>query len=186
MHHDLKPFNNNFQASLIRRTLMRKPINWLAAIMSILLLLVSAPRASEVDVSLDQVPKPVLDAVKARFKDAKLTSAAKEQNDEGQLVYEVSMDFEGQTIDMVLAPEGNILIIEKTITAENLPSAVAKTLDDKYPKADYKRLEEVIKVKGSIERLAYYEAVLVTAEKTQLEVELTVDGNIVKESKATD
>lgn len=165
---------------------MRRPISWLGAVMGIFLLQVTVAYAGEEKVPLDKVPKPVMEAVKARFKDAIVSGATKEKDDEGKLVYEVSLTVEDQTIDVVLAPEGDIHLIEKTIDAKNLPNAVAKALEDKYPKATYKRLEEVIKVEEKNEQLAYYEALLVTAKKRKLEVELTAEGNIVKESKVSD
>lgn len=166
---------------------MRRIINWLGAGIGILLLLVTVAYAGEEDVPLDKVPKLVMEAVKARFKDAEVTGAAKEQNEKGELVYELSLKVEGQNVDVIVAPEGDIRLIEKTIDAKNLPGAVAKALEDKYPKAVYNRLEEVIKVEEKNDQPAYYEALLVTAKKKiKLEVELTADGKIIKEKKATD
>ncbi|MGR9012411.1 MAG: PepSY-like domain-containing protein [Gammaproteobacteria bacterium] len=165
---------------------MRKPISWLGAAMGILILTVTVAKAGEQKVPLEQVPKPVMKAVKARFTDADVSGATKEKNDEGELVYEVSLYSDGQAIDVVLAPDGKISLIEKTIAAKSLPSAVIKTLEAKYPNADYKRFEEIITIEANKERLAYYEALLVTADKSELEVELTTDGNIVKESKVVD
>ncbi|MFZ2407155.1 MAG: PepSY-like domain-containing protein [Methylobacter sp.] len=165
---------------------MRRPISWLGAVMGILLLQATTAYAGEENVPLDKVPEPVMAAVKARFKDAVVSGAATEMNDEGKLVYEVSLKVEGQNIDVILAPEGEMRLIEKTIPAKNLPSAVAKTLKDKYPKAKYKRLEEIFKVEGKNETLAYYEAQLVTAKKIKLEVELSAEGNILKEGKVSD
>lgn len=166
---------------------MRRIINWLGAGIGILLLLVTVAYAGEEDVPLDKVPKLVMEVVKARFKDAEVTGAAKEQNEKGELVYELSLKVEGQNVDVIVAPEGDIRLIEKTIDAKNLPGAVAKALEDKYPKAVYNRLEEVIKVEEKNDQPAYYEALLVTAKKKiKLEVELTADGKIIKEKKATD
>lgn len=165
---------------------MRRPISWLGAVMGILLLQATTAYAGEENVPLDKVPKPVMEAVKARFKDSVVSGAAKEMNDEGKLVYEVSLKVEGQNIDVILAPEGEMRLIEKTIPAKNLPSAVAKTLKDKYPKAKYKRLEEIFKVEDKNETLVYYEAQLVTAKKIKLEVELSAEGNILKEGTVSE
>jgi uncharacterized membrane protein YkoI len=154
--------------------------------MGILLLLATTTYAGEEKVPLDKVPKPVIEAVKARFKNVEVTGAAKEKNDEGKLVYELSLKVEGQNVDVILAPEGDFQIIEKTIDAKDLPGTVAKALEDKYPKATYNRLEEVIKVEEKNDQPAYYEALLVTAKKRNLEVELTADGKIVKEKEASD
>src|SRR5690242_18280066 len=76
-----------------------------------------AASGAEESVPLDKVPKPVLDAVKARFKDAKLTDASKETED-GKLTYEITVHDKGQQIDVTLTPEGEIVLIEKTIAAK--------------------------------------------------------------------
>ena len=158
---------------------MRRLLSWLGAAMGMLLLPVAAVCTDE-EIPLDKVPPPVMEAVKARFKDAQATGAAKEM-DQGKLVYEVTLQLKGQKIDVILAPEGEILLIEKAIARKDLPTAVAKALDDKYPKATYKILEEVVKVEKKEEKLEYYEARLVTPERKDLEVKLTTDGRIVKE-----
>jgi hypothetical protein len=85
-----------------------------------------------------------------------------------------------------LAPEGEIHLIEKRITFEDLPDAVAKALRDKYPKATYKIVEEMTAVEKGNEKLAYYEALLVTAEKKEREVKLTTEGKVVTDEEAED
>jgi uncharacterized membrane protein YkoI len=138
--------------------------------------------ADEEKVPLDKVPKPVLEAVKARFKDAELKGASKEAED-GKVVYEVTIKLKGQNIDVTLTPEGDIVLIEKEIVAKDLPKAAAGALEAKYPKATYRIVEEITKVQKGNEKLAYYEVLLVTADNKKLEVEVTAAGEIVKEEK---
>jgi uncharacterized membrane protein YkoI len=153
---------------------------WLPAVAALGLLVVSAPaRADEQKVPLDKVPKAVLNAVKARFPGAELVEAAKETED-GKTVYEVSVKNKGQKIDVTLSSDGAIQLLEKTISAKDLPKAVAAALEAKYPKAKYEIIEEVIKVQGGREHLEYYEALLVTADKKKVEVEVAPDGTIKK------
>jgi hypothetical protein len=68
---------------------------------------------------------------------------------------------------------GAITTIEKEVAFKDLPRAVADAYEAKYPKATYKTVEEVIKVTDGKEKLEYYEAVLVTADKKTFEVEVT-------------
>ena len=153
---------------------------WLPAVAALGLLVVSAPaRADEQKVPLDKVPKAVLNAVKARFPGAELVEAAKETED-GKSVYEVSVKNKGQKIDVTLSSDGAIQLLEKTISAKDLPKTVAAALEAKYPKAKYEIIEEVIKVQGGREHLEYYEALLVTADKKKVEVEVAPDGTIKK------
>jgi len=150
--------------------------------MGILLFSVAGVYADEEKVALDKVPKPVIEAAKARFKDAVMTGAAKE-TDNGKLVYEVFLKDKGQVIHVILSPEGEILVIEKAITAGDLPTAVAQALKDKYPKATLKKVESVFEVKNMKEELAYYEALLTIVETDKRLVKLTPEGKIVKEEE---
>jgi hypothetical protein len=134
-------------------------------------------RAGEEKVPLDKLPKAVADGVKKRFPDAELTEASKE-DENGKTVYEVSIKDKGHNIDVTLTPEGTLVSIEKEIAAKDLPKAVADTLDQKYPKATFKTIEEVVKVRDGKEKLEYYEILLVTAEKKKLEVTITPDGKL--------
>ena len=162
---------------------MRRAVTWLGLGMAaVLLLSVVVARGDEEKVPLDKVPKPVVEAVKARFKNAEVTGASRE-TEKGQVVYEVTIKDRGQNIDVTLTPQGEILLIEKEIAARDLPRAAARALEGKYPRATYKIVEEIVKVEKKQERLAYYEVLLVTAGKETLEVLVTPEGKIVKEEK---
>ncbi len=134
--------------------------------------------AGEEKIPLDKLPKAVVEAVKKRFPKAELTAAAKETVDK-KTEYEVILKNEGQKIDVTLTPEGIILGMEKEISAKDLPKAVTKTLKKSYPKAAYKKVEEVIKVKDDKETLAFYEVLLETADKKTMEVKIEADGKLL-------
>lgn len=134
-------------------------------------------RADEENVALDKVPKAVLDAVKAKFKGAKLTGAVREKTGE-KIAYEISLKHKGRTIDVTLTPAGKIVSIEKSLTFKELPKAVRKAIAGKYPKADIKAVEELIEGKK-----VSYEVQLVTADKKKIEVTLDVSGKILSEEK---
>jgi hypothetical protein len=144
--------------------------------------LVGTLRADEEKVALDKVPKAVLEAVKARFPDAKMLSAEIEKED-GKTVYEIAIKDKDQKIEVTVTPDGKIVSMEKQIAAKDLPKAVTEALEAKYPKATYKMIEEVIEVKDGKEKLEGYEVLLVTAEKKKLEVVVAPDGKITKEEK---
>ena len=129
-------------------------------------------------IALDKLPKTVVDAVKAKFPGAELLSAKKE-NDDGTLIYEVSIKHKGQDIDVMASPEGKITAIEKTIAAKDLPAKVSKALGEKYPKAKIKKAEELTK-----DDRTTYEVVSETADKKTLEVVFDPDGNVVEASTA--
>ncbi len=164
---------------------MKRLITWLGAVMTAVFLfstVVARAGQSEEELALDEVPKPIMAAVKARFENAEATEAAKETKGD-EVVYEISISPKGQNIDITLTEQADIILIEKTLVAEDLPQAVKEVLEHRYPKATYKTIEEVINVKNKEEKLGYYEVTLMTADEQDLEVEVTPDGRITKESK---
>lgn len=169
----------------IKENVMRGLTSWLGAGMGMLLFLAGDAYAGEKlvlgAIPADKVPKPVMQSVKARFSDAKVLRTARELDDDKNIIYELALKVNGQAINVLVAPKGNIQVIEKAITFEALPEPVAKTFHTKYPKATYQHVEEVFKVEEKNEKLVSYEAVLTTAGKRELAVEVTPQGKIVKE-----
>jgi uncharacterized membrane protein YkoI len=156
---------------------MRRVHGWLA--MCVFLMAVGmATRADddkEEKVPLDKVPEAVLKAVKAKFKGAELLSAQTEKED-GKTLYEINLKDKGHSVDVSLTADGEIVSIERTIDAKDLPKPVMDALNSKYPKAEFKTIEEVTE-KGKTN----YEVLLVTSEKKTFEVVFDKDGKIVKE-----
>ena len=133
----------------------------------------------EEKVALDKLPKAIVEAVKKKFPKAELVGASKEKED-GKTVYEVAIKDDGKKIDISLTDDGTILGLEKEISAKDLPKAVTETLESKYPKATYKSIEALIKIKDGKENLEEYEVLLATSEKKEVEVVLSTDGKIKK------
>src|SRR5262245_7918469 len=71
-------------------------------------------------VALDQVPKKVMDAVKARFPGAEITSVGKETID-GKVVYDIEMKVKGRKHEMDIREDGTVLEVENEIAAKALP-----------------------------------------------------------------
>lgn len=157
---------------------MARPIIWLGTGMAAVLLFSTAVAPAgegEEELALDDVPKPILAAVKARFENSEAIGAARETKN-GEVVYEVSINPKGRNIDVTLTSGAEIILIEKTIAAEDLPQAVTTVLENKYPQATYETIEEVINVNNKDEKLAYYELMLMTADKQAVEVKVTPEG----------
>jgi hypothetical protein len=164
---------------------MRFPMNRVAAVVAFAFVL-SPLAAGAGEVQSRAVPKPVMDAAKGRFKEAKYVAAAKEKNEAGEWVYEVNMSQKGMNIDMIVTPAGAITLIEKQIARKELPAALGDTLNARYPKAKYQLFEEVYTVAADgKETLAYYEATLVDPKKQTWAVELALDGHVLKVDNKT-
>ncbi len=145
----------------------------------VVLLVGTGVRADEEKVALDKVPKAVMESFKKRFPKAQPVEAAKE-TENGKVMYEVTFKDNGKNVDVSFTEDGKLTLIEKEIDRKSLPKAVAEALEKKYPKATYKIVEEVIKVTDGKETLDYYETLLETADKKQVEVEIAPDGTIKK------
>jgi uncharacterized membrane protein YkoI len=152
-----------------------------------LVLLVAGGRADDKDkdkakaekVPLDKVPKKVMDAIKARFPKADITSVEKE-TEEGKVVYDIELKSEGRKYEMDIQEDGTVIEIEKEVAAKDVPEAVKKAIEAKYPKSTVKDVMEVNKVKGKEEKPDHYEVTLETADKKTIEVVVSLDGKSVK------
>ena len=139
-------------------------------------------RSDESKVELGDVPKGGMEAVKAMFPGAEITGAAKETEDD-KTVYEVTLKQKGRTIDVTVGLDGKIQVVEKEIADKDLPAAVKKALEAKYPKATYKIVEQVEAMKDGKLTLDFYETLLVTAKQEKIEVQVLPDGKIKAEEK---
>jgi hypothetical protein len=71
----------------------------------------SSVSETEVQVALEDVPAAVLNAVRAKFPDARLLEAERETED-GQTAYEIEIDNDGQELEVEISTTGDILEIE--------------------------------------------------------------------------
>jgi hypothetical protein len=138
---------------------------------------VLADEEKEEKVPLKDLPKAVAKAIKKHFPDAKVVGASKEKED-GKLVYEIQLKVKKQNVEATFTPEGKLISVEKEITVADLPKAVRKEMDKRYPKAKVKKVEEVTK-----DKKVTYEVLLVTSEKKTFEALFDSDGKFIKEEE---
>src|SRR5438067_6333095 len=108
---------------------MRKVLCWFFAVAVVGF--VAQARADEDKIPLDKLPKGVVETVKKRFPHAKIEGAAKE-NEDGKIVYEVTLKEGGKNIDVSFTAEGVMTLIEKEVEAKDVPKAVTEGVDAKY------------------------------------------------------
>jgi hypothetical protein len=134
----------------------------------------------EEKITADKLPKAVAAAVKEYFPDAEFTSITKET--EGtKVVYDIELKEKGKKHEMDIQEDGTVLEIEDEVAAADLPAAVSKALEAKYPKATLKDAMAVNKMTGKEKKLLHYELTITTAEKKSVEVLISPDGKEVKE-----
>src|SRR5262249_46780475 len=105
---------------------MRRLIGWLGvAAVTGLGLAATAARADDKKVPLDKVPKAVMDAIKARFPGAEITSVEKEKEGD-KVVYDIELKHQGRKYEMDIQEDGTILEVEKEVATKDVPEAVTK------------------------------------------------------------
>jgi hypothetical protein len=150
---------------------------------SILLLalaaLVAAAPGDEQKIPLGDVPKVVLDAVRAEFPAAELKETVKE-TEEGKTTYEVSLEDKGADVDVAVSADGKIVEVERALDQEVLPKAVKEAIEAKYPKATAKKAEERTQFDDGKEDKSY-EVQILTADGKSVALTVDEDGEVEDE-----
>jgi Putative beta-lactamase-inhibitor-like, PepSY-like len=146
------------------------------------LLTASAAWADEGKIDLDKLPKAVVDAVKAKYPDAKMVGAEKETTGD-KTVYEVVVKNKGQDIEIVLTPEGKIVEEEKELPVKDLPRVVAQAIEKKYSKGTIKSIEESTKDEKATYGVLLENDIVVGKEKQKVRLHLNAEGTIIRTQK---
>ena len=158
---------------------MRRIMGWCAVVAVAGLVAFGAAAIAEdkaEKLSPDKLPKAIADAIKARFPDGKVTSAEKE-TEEGKVVYDIELTSGGLKYEMDIHEDGTVIEVEKEI--KDVPAAITKAVEGKYPKAKIADVMEVNKVDGKKETPIHYE-VTIEADGKKSEVIVSLDGKSVK------
>jgi hypothetical protein len=146
--------------------------------------LTAIARADEVKVPLKDVPKAVLDSIKARLPRAELTDATKESED-NKTTYEIVLKDRGRVVELTATADGRITEIETTIEPKALPAQVTAAVEAKFPKSTIKKAEEIVAINDSKETKSF-EVIVVTTAAKSLEVKVSPEGKILKEEQDVD
>lgn len=143
----------------------------------------SVANAQEKNAAVDvsEIPKIVLDALKGRFPKAEIRKWTQEK-EENRVVYDIEFTQDGRKCEADIQENGSYINFEKAIAEKDLPEAVRKGIDTRFPKSTLKEIMEETEVSGADEKLSAYEVVVETAEKKSVELRLAPDGKILEES----
>ena len=83
--------------------------------------------AGEKKISREEVPRPVLEAVLARYPKGKLVRFI-EESEKGQKSYEVVIEAGAKRVELVLSADGKPLLEEQKISVAELPAGVRTAL----------------------------------------------------------
>src|SRR5262245_29160205 len=169
--------------TVVEVPMVARRAGWVAGLAGLMLLATSslAQDKEKSKPDTDKIPKAVMDALKAKFPKPEITKWTKEKEG-GKVVYDIEFTQEGRKCEADIFEDGTIHNFEKAIAAKDLPEAVTKAVEKKYPKATMKEIMEITEVKEKKEILEGYEIVLETADKKEVEVTVAPDGKILEDS----
>src|SRR5215510_5668023 len=84
----------------------------------------------------DEIPKKVMDTLKAKFPKAEIDKWTKEKEGDAE-VYDIEFKQEGRKFEADIKADGTIVNWEKEVMAKDLPEAVTRAVEKKYPKSTF-------------------------------------------------
>jgi hypothetical protein len=130
--------------------------------------------SQETKIKRSQLPPPVLATVVAQSQGATIRGFSKEK-EKGQTYYEAELVVGGQSKDVLIDAQGNIVEVEQEVALAALPSAVRAGLQEKAGEGTLLKVESLTK-HG---KLVAYEAQVVTKGKKS-EIQVGPDGKSLK------
>ncbi len=159
----------------VRLSALSLALSWLA-----LTGLVRAADKHEPPIPLEDLPQPVLAAVKKRFPEAKLQNAIKDTEGD-HTFFEVTLKNKAHEVYVVCDPDGKIVEIDRILTFKELPKSVQQAVQKKHPKSSILSVEEVADEEHEIT----YAVLLKQGQKT-LHMLLDPKGKLIEEEAYED
>ena len=155
---------------------------WSAAVaLAGLLAVASAADDKKEKPDTSKVPKAVMATLTAKFPKAEITKVTEETED-GKKVFDIEFTLGGVHQEADIAEDGTLMSFEKEVAVKDLPAAVTKAVDKKYPKSTVKQAMQVTEVKDKKEVPGGFEVTLETADKKEVELTVDADGKILEDS----
>lgn len=162
---------------------MHRAVCPFAGLVLITIALVGTAKAQD-KLSFDKLPKPVQNAVKAKYPKAEVLYATKEVAD-GKTSYEVYMKHQGKGLDVTFSSAGDIEVIEQEIDAKDLPKNVRTSVEKKYPTVTFTKVEAISKAMGGKMVVDLYEVLFTTGDQKTIEMSISPDGKVTGEKDKT-
>jgi hypothetical protein len=157
-----------------------------SAILGIAVMVLTARAgAQEREVELDEVPRAVMEAAKAKFPGASIRAASTEK-EEGRTVYELEMTHAKRRMDVTFRPDGTLVVVETAIAQGEAPEAVLRSVRERHPDAKIRLIESVKKGPELKKEADYYELHLKLADGKTAEIEIDGRGRIRKTEVGND
>jgi hypothetical protein len=132
----------------------------------------TAPKSEAVQIQ--DLPKAVVEALKAKFPDAQMEKAKKKVAD-GKEFLAISLTTKGTARNVTLTPKGKIVELKTVIPAAQLPAKVTEALYASYPNSTAKKAQKVTAYKEE----KSFQVELITADKQTKKLVVNADGKII-------
>ncbi len=142
-------------------------------------------RAQEGEIPLDRVPKAVMNSAKARFPGAEIKGASEETEDGKPPVYALEMKHHRRDVDATFKADGSVVLVETAVPAKELPKAVRRALEHRYPGASVRGADSVTTGPEVKKKTDYYEFYLMTADRKPALVQVDPKGKVLKPEAKT-
>ena len=117
------------------------------------------------------------EAIMAKFNelaDGGVVTKTEIEKEDGSITYEATIKNKQEVVEIKLDAAGNVIEIEKELSAADLPQAILSALQSSYPDAEIEEAEHVTQGK-----LTFYEIELETSDDKEFEVKIKSDGIII-------
>jgi len=147
--------------------MIRRQVLWSSVVLVASAAAAFAQEGSERKVEVSQAPSAVQQTVREQSRDGKIRGFSQEE-EEGEVVFELELLVHGHTRDMIIDSAGHILSVEEELEFSSLPEAVKVTLRAQTEGAAIRRIESL--AQGG--KIVSYEA---QVEKSGKRSEIKVD-----------
>jgi hypothetical protein len=146
------------------------------------LALASVTRAGVKIIPVDQVPRAVLSAAKAKFPGARIQTASEDmQTEDEKPVYRLEMKQQRHSLDATFKDDGTVVLVETAVAKNQLPKAVLRAAAQLYSGASLKHAGAVRKGPAVKKTVDYYEFYLLTVDSKPRRLTVDPKGTVLED-----
>ena len=149
-----------------------------------LLGLASGPRAQGEKIPLDRVPKAVMNSAKAKFPGAEIKAATEEKEEGKPSVFALEMKHHRHDVGLTFVGDGTVVHVTTAVPAKELPKAVLRAVEHRYPGASLRGADSV-KKGPEVKKADYYQFYLLTASETPALLKVDAEGKVLEPEAKT-
>lgn len=147
-----------------------------ATLMGVVLALGVPSWAREQRVKMDDLPPAVKQTVLEVSNGLKIRELTREEKD-GETLYEAELDVNGRTRDVIISPDGAVLLVEEEVDWSLVPAAVQTAIE----KAADGRKVLLVETLTRNDQIEAYEAHLRKGWWREMEVKVDPQGQLIEE-----